>query len=301
MTPPHGNVIDPQLVLAVLGDFPDSVCTPLTGGLDAMIWRVETTGARYALRLLGANQRSQATRELAASRWAHAHGLPVPGIVASGFWQDRPAYLMEWAEGQTLAATLLNSSSGMEAAPRLGQEFGIIQARIHLLTPPTDPSIVDRDWRTWEQLDAELASRLERFPNVSTALLHLDYHPLNVLTAADGISAVLDWANVHIGDPRIDLARTLAILQLAPLPDPTAIDILRTFEAGWREGYAMTAGAFDIPPLLRWWAGAAMEQDLAPKVSTRSAPWLNEAYLTRIRRWTNAARQESLQDGSQPS
>ena len=76
--------IDPQAILGALGNFPDAACTPLTGGLDARMWRVETPGHCYALRLLGPSQRSQAEREEAVSRWAHSHNLPVPGVIAFG-------------------------------------------------------------------------------------------------------------------------------------------------------------------------------------------------------------------------
>ena len=47
-------------------------------------------------------------------------------------------------------------------------------------------------------------------------LLHLDYHPLNVLGEAGAISGVLDWTNADGGDPRADVARTGAILRFLP-------------------------------------------------------------------------------------
>lgn len=293
----HSGDIDPRSILAVLGNFPDAVCTPLTGGLDARMWRVETGSAPYALRLLGTDQQPQSARELAIGRWARVHELPVPGVLASGSWHDRPACLMEWAEGQTLAVALLSPPTDLETATRFGRDFGVTQARIHSLAPPGDPSIVDRDWRRWEQLDDDLAARLDTCPAAAFSLLHLDYHPFNIMIVNGEIGAVLDWANAHIGDPRVDLARTLAILQLAPVAGPTTTTILQAFEAGWREGYADTAGEVDIPPLFQRWAGAAMERNLSPKVNSQSAPWLNDAHIARIRKWTDIARIETLHNG----
>src|SRR5438132_39917 len=40
------------------------------------------------------------------------------------------------------------------------------------------------------------------------ALLHLDYHLLNVMTDRSRVTGVLDWTNARAGDPRADLART---------------------------------------------------------------------------------------------
>jgi len=288
------NDLDPNAILTALGGYPDATCTPLTGGIDAAMWRVDTPDARYALRVLGPTQQAQARVEQAVSRWAHPHGLPVPGIVAAGTWHDRPASLVEWAEGDTLGATVLGGGVEPAETARLGQAFGALQARIHHLPPPTDPAIAGRTWRSWKPVDPQLAARLDAFPDAAPALAHLDYHPLNVLVANGEISAVLDWANAHAGDPRVDLARTLSILQLAPVPEPAAA-ILRAFEAGWREGYAQVAGVFEIPPLLRWWAGATMEADLAPKQGDPAAPWLDDAHLARIREWTAAARADTLQ------
>lgn len=52
-------------------------------------------------------------------------------------------------------------------------------------------------------------------------LCHGDYHPGNVLVAADRV-AVIDWANATRGTPEADHARTMLLLRWAdPLPDTT--------------------------------------------------------------------------------
>lgn len=287
--------IDPQSILTTLGDYSDALCIPLTGGADAQMWRIETPHQRYALRLLGPDQASQAERETRLSRWSRDRGLPVPGVIASGICQGCPVYLMDWVNGKTIAEAILDPHSIPDDIERLGREFGALQARIHALDPPSDTVLKPRDWRTWERLDEELASRLDRFEDSRSCLIHLDYHPLNVLAEHGEVTAVLDWANAHTGDPRVDLARTCSILQLAPLPDPDAAHIVSTFETAWRTGYAAATGNFDLPPLLLWWAGAAMEQDLTPRLNSLATPWLTDAYIARIRQWTHAARGKALE------
>jgi aminoglycoside phosphotransferase (APT) family kinase protein len=126
----------------------------------------------------------------------------------------------------------------------------------------------------------------------------MDYHPLNVMTDGRSITGVLDWANVAIGDRRLDLARSVTILRLAPTPPGTPVFALRTLrgilESAWRSGYrqARQMNPFvDMDPLYAW-AGEWMERDLRRKLG-RPGVWLQESDLSRIHDWTLARRRES--------
>jgi aminoglycoside phosphotransferase (APT) family kinase protein len=92
-------------------------------------------------------------------------------------------------------------------------------------------------------------------------VVHLDLHPFNILTGADGeVTGVLDWANAAAGDPDLDRARTWTILTL----DPAAR--ARGAEPGWaqlRAGWTESGGLHDIPAAYRAWACAFMLSDLA--------------------------------------
>jgi aminoglycoside phosphotransferase (APT) family kinase protein len=96
--------------------------------------------------------------------------------------------------------------------------MGRMHARIHAV-PLSD---LVRELPRWtpkpEDLDLRLSTQLDYNATGSPSVLHLDYHPLNVLTDGREITCVLDWANVAIGDRRADLARTITLLRLAPLP-----------------------------------------------------------------------------------
>jgi hypothetical protein len=133
----------------------------------------------------------------------------------------------------------------------------------------------------------EYLSELHQHP---ATLLHLDYHPLNVLIANGKVTAILDWANAGVGNPRADLARTLSILRLIPFPGGLAGAIARmqrrTFEAGWWRGYQEVAGPIDGLAPFCWWAGLVMERDLAPRVGRPDLPWLTSDFLARVRSWT---------------
>ena len=216
-------------------------------------------------------------------RFAVAGGLPVPEVSAEGTSGGRPALLMSWCPGRTLLAEL-------QARPwriwSLGVAFGRMHARIHSLAVPAALRDVVPTW------DAE------REDLAAPSLLHMDYHPLNVMVDGGQVTGVLDWANVRIGDRRADLARTVTLLRLPPLPPGTPAIVqlvLRPLlEAAWRAGYRqlqMVDPFVDMAPFYAW-AGAMMERDLRPKLG-RPGVWLHESDLARIQRWTLAWKQQN--------
>jgi len=49
------------------------------------------------------------------------------------------------------------------------------------------------------------------------AVCHGDFHPYNILMAADRITGVLDWPHAVVADPEFDVATTLVIFKLVPM------------------------------------------------------------------------------------
>ena len=282
--------LDPGAILAALGlPVPERV-ERVRGGADAAIWRVEVAGEAYALRVLGPVQAGQARREAAAMRAAAAGGVPVPTIVAEGDWRGHPATLMAWAAGRTLAEELLADPLNLDHVRALGADLGRVQAAIHALPVTDELGGHPESWPAWVGSDLVVQARLAEVEAQPAAVIHLDLHPLNVLVEGARVTAVLDWANQRIGDPRADIARTRSILGLAPLPDgidrAAATAALRALEASWLAAYEGVAGPVgDLAPFC-WWAGAVMERDLGRWVGRADLPWLTEGYLERVRRWT---------------
>jgi aminoglycoside phosphotransferase (APT) family kinase protein len=272
--------LHPQEILRSLGINGTPTITPVQGGFDMAMWKVEYEGQSYALRVFREGEHVRCERERVVMKTAREAGLPTPELHASGIWQDRPVLLITWLPGRML-------TDEIRARPwhlwRLGIAFGRMQAAIHALPAPDLLCQQPRTWITWQCNDPILLDRLRHQPCSDGALLHLDYHPNNVLTDGKRITGIVDWANTHAGDPRADAARTVSILRVDPhVRKPLLLWLgLRIFETAWRSGYQRAGGHLKDMSLFYAWAGVVMQRDLAHHYEHRPQE------LAPARRWTN--------------
>jgi aminoglycoside phosphotransferase (APT) family kinase protein len=270
--------LDPLRILSDLGvrDTPDKV-TPVTGGWDTSLWRIDVGPRSYALRVFRAEQTKTCHREAQVLRALRDQSFPVPSVDAEGVGQGRPALLLGWCSGRPMLEEIAQRPWRVW---QLGRAMGVTHARIHAASLPE--VVVESLPRTGVQVG-----------DSRQCVLHLDYHPLNVLTDGQQVTAVLDWANSAVGDRRADLARSITLLRLAPTP-PGTFSVLQqlmrsVLELAWRRGYREQQASnpfVDMDPFYVW-AGEWMETDLQPKLG-RPGVWLQETDLLRIRQWTMA-------------
>ena len=275
--------LDPRAILATLG-YDDDIraIAPVTGGMDAAIWRVDRPEGSYALRVFGPNRERDRDREVAVLA-AYLPGVPLPRLYASGAWQGHPAMLIGWCPGEMLFAAL---QARPWQLPALAAEFGRVQAHLHAAPVPEALRELSRDWIDWKRGgDGPLGVRLRAVATERPAILHGDYHPLNVMMEGGRVGAVLDWTNVQVGDPRADLARTVTILRLSPAPEGFPVPLfhlaLRLLEQNWRRGYRSVAGPLGGMAPFYAWAGVAMINDLSPRLGKD----VTEGQLAAVRRW----------------
>ena len=173
---------------------------------------------------------------------------------------------MDWIPGRPIVEVLM---AHPEAVHPLGMAFGRIQTVIHTLKVP---AFVTYETEIWLIPATDEEKRLmQRIASVNGGargvLLHLDYHPLNVLTDGHAITAVLDWANAAQGDPRLDIARTLSILQLEGRRPGSILadyqEALTAFERGWLAGYEQEAGKLGALFIFKALAGLRMIRDFS--------------------------------------
>ncbi len=65
-----------------------------------------------------------------------------------------------------------------------------------------------------------LCARAPRFRNAPPSLVHMDYHPQNVVVKGVRVAGVIDWVNTDIGDRHLDAAMTAAILSSSAMEHP---------------------------------------------------------------------------------
>jgi aminoglycoside phosphotransferase (APT) family kinase protein len=135
-------------------------------------------------------------------RAVHALGYPVPRVDE---W-DGPKIVMERIEGPTLGEQLFGGAVDADEGARI---------------------------------QADLQRRLHALPWGGQSLLHLDFHPLNVLMGPDG-PVVIDWTNARSGPPGLDVAMSALILAgvALTLEFPGAGDLLTAYGAAAPAPYA---------------------------------------------------------------
>ena len=273
--------LSPLEMLRSLGFSGTPTVTPVQGGFDMAMWKVEDGDQTYALRVFRAGAHTDCEHERVVMAAARAAGLPVPEVHAAGVWQDHPALLITWLAGRMVADEL-------RARPwqvwRLGISFGRMQAAIHAVPAPGLLRQQPDAWIAWKcEGEQTLQDRLRHLQLDEAALLHLDYHPRNVLTDGKQITGIVDWTNAHAGDPRADAARTVSILRVDPLARKPLLQWigLRIFELAWRIGYQRTRGRLKDMSLFYAWAGTVIQHDLAHRYKHLPQE------LTPARRWTN--------------
>lgn len=277
--------LDPFTILAALGVPDATAATPVSGGQDTAIWRVDRSGGRYALRVFAPGEERKCAREVATMRAAEAGGIPVPAVHAEGAWRGRPALLLSWCPGRTLFAALQEHPLRVWS---LGVAFGRMQARLHAIRPAESPPYAPDQWLNWGgPLHAPLRERLLAVVRRPLVLCHFDYHPLNVMTDGQRITAVLDWPNGLPGDPRADLARTIVLMQFVrPRLRPHEEALIRCFLRAWWHGYHGGRGSpGEMAPFYAW-AGDVTVRDQERKIGQPGIA-LQSADLDPLRRWTD--------------
>jgi aminoglycoside phosphotransferase (APT) family kinase protein len=107
------------------------------------------------------------------------------------------------------APALLNPTPGDSSRPLLQRMLAAIASRIEDGPLP------------WLRVPLAWArERADSFEPRAISLLHLDYHPLNVLVHGRRLLGVIDWVSADVGDAHLDVATTAAIMSSSAMARP---------------------------------------------------------------------------------
>lgn len=235
------------------------------GGSSAPVHRVMGAGGLvFALRVLPPDQAHDIAHEARNARLAAELGAG-PRVVGMHCGPEVACLLTEWVAGSGLMECLVNEPERVAAWARTAGRF---QAALHD-AGRGHPGLRQLDVGWARPHSAAEAHRLQQLPPCDVpTLVHLDFHPMNLVATGDAIAAAVDWVNAGVGDRRLDVARTVACMALdGPAQDPLGGLWIPTFVAAFIRGYEESAGALsDMAPFLRWAAEATL-RDLRPKRS----------------------------------
>jgi len=286
---PVASDIDPRRVLAALGYADVSDPVAITGGWETLLWHFATPdGAEHALRVYVLyDAASVAQREQIATAACAAAGISTPRVETFGEFEGWPAVVQTWCPGATLMSLIEGKPWRVYS---LGRLFGQMHARLHTIpAPPEFAATAPGDWLSRvlpEHL--YLADRLQTAGTATDMLIHLDYHPLNVIVDRSGDASVIDWAYSAAGDVRADLALTAVTLEIAPVPPgplrPLMNGMRMIAARGWRSGYRDVAGSMpDYRPFLAW--ACAMMLRGTEATLGRPGVWATKKDLDILRRY----------------
>ncbi len=175
----------------------------------------------------------RARREFAVQRHLWQLGFPVGQplrLDTSCAEFGGPFLLLHWVPGRTLFDDMLRRPWRVFTGPR---DMGRLHARLHALPTAEAPlpagAFLPRRLEELRTLIHEYDLTglrpgldwlsLHRPPPFRPAsLLHLDWHPLNLIRGPDGGLTALDWTEADVGDPHADVATALLMLECLPHP-----------------------------------------------------------------------------------
>ncbi len=233
------------------------------GGSEAPVHRMTAAGGRVlALRARPPEHAEAIKREAANAQLAASLGV-APRVLSVYCGPEVACLLTEWVPGQPLADVL---AAEPERVPEWGRAMGRFLASVHQAAKGHGGlDTLDAGWA--RPHSDEESRRLEKLPPCDVpTLVHLDFHPLNVVASGGGVAAAVDWMNAGAGDSRLDVARTAACMTLdGPNYDAAWERWIPPLLAGFADGYEKASQALvDMAPFMRWAAEATL-RDLRPK------------------------------------
>lgn len=220
--------ITPQVVRALLTqrpDLADQPIVPLAEGWDNVLFRV---GEAHVARL----PRRAAAVPLVENelRWLPVLAPHLPTAIPEVVHVGRPdhGYPWPWAVVRWCEGTPAGYAGSLDRADVLASFLAALQARP---TPPDPPHNPFRSvpLATRTEAMAERAARvdvdvmplwrdlLSARPAARATWCHGDLHPFNVLVDRGRLCGVIDWGDLHVGDPALDLAAAWMLLRDAEL------------------------------------------------------------------------------------
>ncbi len=159
-------------------------------------------------------------KEYRVSKEVERLGMPIPKVGELMEYHGRTGIMYERIHGESLLKLVSTKPwiAGRAAKQLAKTQYNIHQCRAEGLTSYKE----ELEWNIShagalsEEEKQTVLRYLDRLPQ-GTSLCHGDFHPGNIIKAADGY-IVLDWMTAASGSPGMDVARTVFLLKDAEIP-----------------------------------------------------------------------------------
>jgi aminoglycoside phosphotransferase (APT) family kinase protein len=186
--------------------------------------------------------------EFAVQEYVAARGYPVARVL---LWEEDcsrfggPFLIMQCVSGETLLEAMLHQPWRIISGPRQMAEAHV---RLHHLGcagfPTAAGPFLERHLQELEHQvqDFDLHSLvpglrwlMDHQPGApqDPRIIHLDFHPLNLMVSNRHIKAILDWSDADVGDIHADVAATLVLIRSAPVEVHHLWDRLSLWPGRW--------------------------------------------------------------------
>jgi len=229
----------------------------------------------------GDDAQEKSAREFHAMRQLYKVSFPVPQVLlleSEGSRFGKPSVIMERIEGRPMG-DIMDESPAERKMELLTQFCGMF---VHLHRLEWRSFVPDPSYYATRELSAIVSDELEQWqaylhsfqmatfnpvfdwlserivgvPFGGPSLIHMAYHPWNILLRDDGAAFVIDWGAVQVSDYRLDLAWTLLLMSTYGTPDVWEI-VLGEYEQA-AEGSVEGIEFFEVIACLRRLASIAV-------------------------------------------
>ncbi|HKL79557.1 MAG TPA: phosphotransferase [Mobilitalea sp.] len=142
-----------------------------------------------------------------------------PGVYARAEWEGRAGIIYEKLQGMTLLEWIMKTGEAEVCGEILAEEHSkILSNKVEGVKAHKDilRYNINQAHELEESLREKILEALDKLPDGDN-LCHGDFHPGNIILHKDR-RIIIDWMNVCSGHPYSDIARTIYLIDMTPIP-----------------------------------------------------------------------------------